>query len=65
MKPLKAKVFSYYTLSISPPCEIQINTWLEENPGIEVVHLIQSESMAVKNDRLERNMTITILYCDA
>jgi len=62
MKPLKAKIFTYFTTNINPPNEIQINQWLEENPGIEVINLVQSESMVIKEGEIERNMSITILY---
>ncbi len=62
MNPLKIKIFTYFTLTISSSCEVQINKWLAENPNIEIVKMLQSESMAAKNDRLERNMSMTILY---
>ena len=62
MKPLKAKIFTYFTLNINPPSEIQINEWFSENPDIEIIDTLQSESMAVKNDEMERNLSITILY---
>ncbi len=62
MKPLKMKIFSYFTLNINPPNEIQINQWLEENPDIEIVDMLQSESMAARDDRIERNLSITIVY---
>ena len=62
MKPLKAKMFSYCTTNINPPGELQLNQWLEENPEIEIVHVLQSESMAVHNKKLERNLTVTLLY---
>ncbi|MBC2717354.1 MAG: hypothetical protein HF978_18775 [Desulfobacteraceae bacterium] len=62
MNPLKIKVFTYFTLTISSSCEVQINNWLAENPNIEIVNMLQSESMASKNDRIERNMCITVLY---
>jgi len=62
MKPLKAKIFTYFTTNINPPNEIQINQWLEENPGIEVINLVQSESMVIKEGEIERNMSITIMY---
>ena len=62
MEPLKAKIFSYCTTNINPPGELQINRWLEENPGIEIVHLLQSESMAVHKDKLERNLSVTVFY---
>ena len=62
MKPLKAKMFSYCTSSINPPGELQLNQWLEDNPEIEIVRVLQSESMAVHETKLERNLTVTILY---
>ena len=62
MKPLKAKMFSYCTTNINPPGELQLNQWLEENPEIEIVHVLQSESMTVHKEKLERNLSITLLY---
>lgn len=62
MEPLKAKIFSYCTTNINPPGELQINEWLEENPEIDIVHVLQSESMAVHGKELERNLTVTLLY---
>ena len=62
MKPLKAKMFSYCTTNINPPGELQLNQWLEDNPEIEIVNVLQSESMAVHETKLERNLTVTILY---
>jgi hypothetical protein len=62
MKPLKVKIFTYFTLNINPPNEIQINQWLEQNPDIEIIDMLQSESMAAKSGDMERNLSITILY---
>lgn len=62
MNPLKVKIFTYFTLTISSSCEVQVNKWLAKNPNIEIVKMLQSESMAAKNDHLERNMSMTILY---
>ena len=62
MNPLKVKIFTYFTLTISSSCEVQVNKWLAENPNIEIVKMLQSESMGTKNDHLERNMSMTILY---
>jgi len=62
MKAMKAKIFSYCTADINPPTEVQINAWLEENPKIDIVQILQSESMAAFDNRVERNLSITILY---
>jgi len=62
MKPLKTKIFTYFTLNINPPNEIQINEWLDGNPDIEIVDMLQSESMAAKDGKIERNLSITIIY---
>ncbi|MDJ0784131.1 MAG: hypothetical protein QNJ22_19350 [Desulfosarcinaceae bacterium] len=62
MQPLRAKIFSYCTTNINPPGELQINAWLTENPEIDIVQMLQSESMVTIDDRLERNLSITILY---
>lgn len=62
MEPLKAKIFSYCTTNINPPSELQLNEWLAENPDIEIVHTLQSESITVRKDELERNLTVTLLY---
>lgn len=62
MVPLKARVFSYCTTNINPTGEMQLNQWLAEKPDVEIVEMLQSESMAVFGDNLERNLTITVLY---
>ena len=62
MEPLQARIFSYCTTNINPPGELQLNQWLEDNPKIEIVHVLQSESMVVHGEQLERNLTITLLY---
>ena len=62
MEPLQAKIFSYCTTNINPPGELQLNEWLEENPSIEIVQVLQSESMVVHDNQVERNLTITLLY---
>jgi hypothetical protein len=62
MKPLRVKIFSYFTLNINPPSEIQINQWLTDHPDIDIVNMLQSESMATTKDAIERNLSITIVY---
>ncbi len=62
MKPLKVKIFTQFTLNVNPPNEIQINNWLAENSGIEIVQMSQSESMVVKENQVDRNLSITIMY---
>jgi len=62
MKPLKMKIFSYSTLNINPPNEVQINQWLADNTNIEIVDMLQSESMTANDEKVERNLSITIVY---
>ena len=62
MKPIKLKIFTYFTMNINPPNEMQANRWLAENPDIEIVHMSQSESMVIRGDRIESNLSITIAY---
>ncbi len=62
MEPLQAKIFSYCTTNINPPGELQLNEWLAENPDIEIVHVLQSESMVAHGKTIERNLTVTLLY---
>jgi len=62
MEPLKAKIFSYCTTNINPPGELQLNQWLAENSQVEIVHMLQSESMVVHDEQVERNLTVTLLY---
>ena len=65
MNAIKAKIFSYCTTNINPPNELQIIDWLAEHPGISIVQMLQSESMAaLENNHVERNLTITLLYND-
>lgn len=63
MKPMKVKIFREFSDSIHPPTELQINSWLEENADIEVLHLLQSESMTpISENDVQRNLTVTIFY---
>jgi len=62
MGTLKAKIFSYCTTNINPPGELQINDWLARNPDIEIVNMLQSESMTSDDGTVERNLTVTVLY---
>jgi len=62
MSVIRAKIFSYCTTNINPPGELQINQWLQENPDIEIVDTLQSESMVAQENRVERNLTITLLF---
>ena len=62
MTPLKTKIFGYCTTNINPPGELQINDWLKRNPDIEIVHMLQSESMTAHESGIERNLTVTLLY---
>jgi len=62
MSAIRAKIFSYCTTNINPPGELQINDWLKENPVIEIVDMLQSESMVAQENRVERNLTITLLF---
>jgi hypothetical protein len=63
MKPLKVKIFTHCTQHINPFNEAQLNEWLAQNPAVEIVHLLQSESMVVvKNDQVERNLSITLFF---
>ena len=66
MKPLQVKIFTHCTQNINPYNENQVNAWLAANTGIEIVHLLQSESMVrMKDDEVERNLSITIFYREA
>ncbi len=65
MEPIKAKIFSDCTKDINPPNELQINTWLADHPGIDIIKMLQSESMVAIDDRIERNLSITVLYREA
>ena len=62
MGDLKAKIFSYLTTNINPPGDLQMNEWLAEHPDIEILHVLQSESMVAVENNIERNLSITLLY---
>jgi hypothetical protein len=60
---MKAKIFTYFSMNIAPPSEIQINDWLQSHPGVEIHHIAQSESMVVvKEGHVERNLSVTVFY---
>ena len=65
MHALKAKIFSHCTTNINSHGELQINDWLADNPGIEIVKMLQSESMVSHDNGIELNLTITLLYRQA
>ena len=63
MGPLKIKIFKEFTRNINPTNEQQITDWLEANQDIEIIKILQSESMIpVGENDIERNLTITLLY---
>ena len=62
MNAIKAKIFSHCTTNVNPHNELQINNWLADNPDIEIVKMLQSESMVSHDSGLELNLTITLLY---
>ena len=62
MRDVRVKIFSHCTTNIDPPEELQINTWLAEHPQIEIVNVLQSESMVANDDQIERNLSITLFY---
>ncbi len=45
--------------SIISNLERKINTWLEENPDIEIISILQSESQGAEN---AWNLTMTVFY---
>lgn len=66
MEPLKVKIFydgghipNDRLESMLTGLETRINIWLAENPGIEIVHLRQSESQGPAN---AWNLTLTLFY---
>jgi hypothetical protein len=62
MSVIKAKIFSHCTTNVNPHSELQINRWLADNPDIDIVKMLQSESMVTRDTGLELNLTITLLY---
>ena len=63
MEPLKVKIVTEMTQNITASSELQLNRWLAENPDIEIIQMLQSESMAeTAGGQLERNLTITVVY---
>ena len=62
MEPMKSKIFTYCTTNNNPPSELQMNEWLAEKPDVDIVHALKSESITVRKDELERNLTVTLLY---
>lgn len=62
MSAIKAKIFSHCTTNVNPHSELQINHWLADHPDIEIVKMLQSESMVSRDSGLELNLTITLLY---
>ena len=66
MKPMQVKIFydgghipSDRFASIISNLSRKINDWLKQNPGIEIVNILQSESQGAEN---AWNLTVTIFY---
>jgi hypothetical protein len=66
MKPIQAKIFfdgghipSDRFESIISNLSHKINAWLQENPDIEIVNILQSESQGAHN---AWNLTLTVFY---
>ena len=66
MKPVRVKIFydgghipSDRFESIISSLSRKMNTWLEENPDIEIVSMLQSESQGAEN---AWNLTLTVFY---
>ncbi len=66
MKPMRVKIFydgghipSDRFESIISNLAHKINTWLEENPDIEIINILQSESQGAEN---AWNLTMTVFY---
>ncbi|MBL0714669.1 MAG: hypothetical protein JJV98_13320 [Desulfosarcina sp.] len=66
MKPIQVKIFydgghipGDRFASIISSLSRKINEWLEENPDIEIVNILQSESQGTEN---AWNLTVTVFY---
>jgi hypothetical protein len=63
MKPIKVAIFTEFTRHINPSNQLRINTWLADHPDIEIVEILQSESMfATSDEKIDRNLSISIFY---
>lgn len=66
MKPMQVKIFydgghipSDRFESVISSLSRKINEWLQENPDIEIVTILQSESQGTEN---AWNLTLTVFY---
>lgn len=63
MKALQVQIFTDCTRNINPSNQLRINEWLAAHPDIEIVEILQSESMFVTADeKIDRNLSISIFY---
>jgi hypothetical protein len=63
MKALQVQIFTDCTRNINPSNQLRINEWLAANPDIEIVEILQSESIFVTGDeKIDRNLSISIFY---
>jgi hypothetical protein len=63
MKALKVKIFTDFTRNINASNQVRINQWLAEHPDIEILHILQTESMCVTGEeKIDRNLSISIFY---
>jgi len=56
---MKVKVFQQRH---SGTLENKINAWLDENPGIKIVNVVQSQSRSDKLEQLDTIVTVTVWY---
>ena len=66
MNPVRVKIFydgghipSDRFESVITGLSRKINAWLEENPDIEIINILQSESQGAEN---AWNLTVTVFY---
>jgi hypothetical protein len=63
MKAIKVEIFTDCTRNINLSNQLRINDWLADHPDIEIVEILQSESMFVTSDeKIDRNLSISIFY---
>lgn len=63
MQPIKVEIFTDCTRNINPSNRLRINAWPADHPDIEIVEILQSESMYVTSgETIDRNLSISIFY---
>lgn len=63
MLPIQVRIFTDCSEHINPPIESRINGWLSSKTNIEIVRILQSESMVTQGEQaITHSLSISIFF---